>query len=325
MKRGRPRRRSYYDRWDNDYFPPKSSPRAAKGIKARSTRGQRFVQTWWADQWVSALERIVDSNRLQRGRSYARKGQVLSIDFNGNQVSAKVQGSRPQPYVVSIRVAAYSNDQWQKVIDAMSGQAMFAAKLLAGEMPPDIESAFSSAGLKLYPASKTDLVTECSCPDWANPCKHVSAVYYLLGERFDEDPFLLFLLRGKSKDEVIAHLRTRRAQLVASDNGEEAGLAGSNSSPRVLDGGLPDAEAPGGVGLLKGAERLEEHINDFWVSPGPLPVIDTAFKLPPIDAAVIQRLGTPEFFRSGGDFLRIMSTAYHAASIVAGALSASES
>ena len=196
--------------WDWDWYPKPKPRRPANGIKAQTQRGQ-FGKTWWASKWIDALERLVDPGRLTRGRSYARSGQVLNLDIKPGRVDSRVQGSRPSPYKVQINIKPLSDEDWDRVTDAMSHQAIFAAKLLSGEMPQNIEDAFATAKVNLFPASKGDLQTECSCPDWSNPCKHIAAVYYLLGEQFDADPFLLFRLRGKSKDEVIAMLRARRS------------------------------------------------------------------------------------------------------------------
>src|SRR6059036_1628093 len=93
----------------------------------------------------------------------------------------------------------------------MANQAVFAAELLAGEMPKEIDQAFRASGRSLFPAKVKDLQTACSCPDWANPCKHVAATHFVLGEAFDRDPFLLFELRGRSKDQVLSALRRARA------------------------------------------------------------------------------------------------------------------
>ena len=153
----------------------------------------------------------MDSGRLSRGRSYARRGQVIDIDVAPGQVTSRVQGSRRTPYKVNIQLKPLSDRQWDKVLDALAEQAIFAAQLLNGEMPADIEEVFEAVQVPLFPASRGDLKTDCSCPDWANPCKHIAAVYYLLGERFDEDPFLLFELRGRSQEEIAAALRERRA------------------------------------------------------------------------------------------------------------------
>ena len=202
------RRSSYYD----SYWPSYSSRPipVQDGIKAKSQRG-KFVENWWADRWVKALKGLMDPRRLSRGRSYARHGQVLNINVEAGAVSARVQGSRPRPYRVDIQLNPLSDRQWEVVLDALSEQALFSAQLLNGEMPPEVEQVFEGVGVPLFPASSDDLVTDCSCPDWANPCKHIAAVYYLLGERFDEDPFLLFELRGRSQDEVAAALRGRRS------------------------------------------------------------------------------------------------------------------
>jgi uncharacterized Zn finger protein len=188
-----------------DYFP-KSTPRAAKGgIRAQSQRGG-FGQTWWARRWIAVLEGFNLGARLQRGRSYARQGQVLSIAVEPGAVSAQVQGSRPQPYKVRIQVKPLSRQDWRKLAEVVSSQVIFGAKLLGGEMPQDIETAFQSAGLSLFPQHHNDLKTDCSCPDWSNPCKHIAAVYYLLGEEFDRDPFLIFQLRGMAREEFLGIL-----------------------------------------------------------------------------------------------------------------------
>jgi uncharacterized Zn finger protein len=148
---------------------------------------------------------------LQRGKTYARQGQVLAIDFTGAKIKAKVQGSRPKPYDVTIEMQPLSAAQWEQAIDALARQAIFAAKLLAGEMPQDIEQAFDAAGVPLFPRGPQDISAACSCPDYANPCKHIAAVYYLLGERFDEDPFLIFQARGHTREQIIDALRVLRA------------------------------------------------------------------------------------------------------------------
>jgi uncharacterized Zn finger protein len=298
------RRQGSSDDWYVSRFPPKSTPLPADGIKARTTRGQKFVNSWWADRWIAALERLVDSNRLQRGRRYARNGQVLSIELSGTGVKSKVQGSRPAPYKVAIKIAALSKGEWQKAIEVMAARAIFSAKLLAGEMPPDIESAFSSVGLSLFPDTKTDLVTECSCPDWANPCKHVSAVYYLLGERFDADPFLLFLLRGKSKDEVIADLRAMRG-IVAGDHDEHEEVELATS----LAASPPDEFAP-----------LEERLEEFWAAAPTEGLKDFVVTQSTVDAAPVKQLGEPRFWEAAGDFVDTITPAYKSISDVAAAL-----
>ncbi len=166
---------------------------------------------WWAQRWVDVLESFGWTRRLARARTYAREGNVLTIDFQGAKVSANVQGTAPEPYKVSLSLDPFSDDQWGYVIESMAERAIFSAKLLAGEMPQTIEEVFTANGLSLFPFNKFDIHSRCSCPDPATPCKHIGAVYYLLGDRFSEDPFVLFQLRGRTKEQIIEALRQTRS------------------------------------------------------------------------------------------------------------------
>jgi len=215
-------------RWYNYPFFKPSIPREAKGgIKSQSKRGT-FGESWWARRWIAVLESFDIGARLGRGRSYARRGQVVSIEIEKGNVSAKVQGSRPKPYDIKLQIKTLAARDWQRLAKALSRKAIFVAKLLAGEMPPDIEKVFQEAGLSLFPERMKDLNTECSCPDWSNPCKHIAAVYYLLGEEFDRDPFLIFQLRGMSREELVESLSAseiktvpRKAAAKAKSRGKE--------------------------------------------------------------------------------------------------------
>lgn len=195
------------------YYPP-STPKPVKdGVKARSRRGA-IGEKWWSQRFIQVLEDSGSASRLQRGKRYARKGQVIGIEIRGGEVQAKVQGSAAKPYQVTIRLKPLSDATWEKVFDLMAGQAIFAAQLLSGVVPPEIEEVFTEAGVPLFPASDKDIRTDCTCPDWGNPCKHIAAVYYLLAEQFDKDPFLIFALRGRDREEVMEALRERRAAAV---------------------------------------------------------------------------------------------------------------
>jgi uncharacterized Zn finger protein len=235
------------------------------GIKAQSQRGA-FGKSWWASRWTAALERLVTPGRLARGRTYARAGQVMSLDVSREGVTAVVQGSRPEPYTVGITFKRLSDAEWERVIDAMSNQALYAARLLSGEMPETIEEVFDSVGTSLFPAERGDMRTKCSCPDQANPCKHIAAVYYLLGERFDEDPFLMFLLRGRSQEEIVAALRARRTG--------------------------PEPEVPS-----EQEQSVEVDLATFWSGPPQTEEVALHFALPESDALAVKRLGPPAFVR----------------------------
>lgn len=188
---------------------------------------------WWAQRWVDVLESFGWRRRLERARNYARQGNVLHIEFNGAKVSARVQGTAPDPYKVSLSLDRFNDEQWQYVIESMSQRAIFSAKLLAGEMPQNIEEVFTANGLSLFPYTKFDIHSKCSCPDPANPCKHIGAVYYLLGDRFSEDPFVLFQLRGRTKEQIITALRQTRSP--ANDTTSEETAPDSSTRPAQLD------------------------------------------------------------------------------------------
>ncbi|NHC34786.1 SWIM zinc finger family protein [Scytonema millei] len=178
------------------------------------TTSQSFQASreWWSQRWLDLLDSYRFKKRLERGRTYARQGNILSIKFEGSQVLARVQGTDPEPYKVSLYLEKFDDEQWGYVVETMSQKAVYAAKLLAGEMPQNIEEVFTANGLSLFPFTLSEVKSRCSCPDKANPCKHVAAVYYQLGDRFSEDPFVLFQLRGRTKDEVLTSLREFRSQ-----------------------------------------------------------------------------------------------------------------
>lgn len=194
---------AYWDGYGS--YEPTKPIEVKGGIKAKSKRGS-FAQSWWAKRWIKTLESFNLGARLSRGKSYARKGQVTSIKIEVGLVRAKVQGSSSKPYSVTIKIRTLTGSEWELLAEKLASKPIFAAKLLAGEMPEDIDSAFKEIGLSLFPETLDDLETDCSCPDWSNPCKHIAAVYYLLGEEFDRDPFLIFKLRGMDLEDFISIL-----------------------------------------------------------------------------------------------------------------------
>lgn len=263
-----------YNRFNDyySYYKPTHPVETHEGIKARSKRGA-FTKNWWAKRWVESLERLMDRGRLTRGRAYARKGQVLSVEETKDGVAARVQGSRRTPYKVTIQMDPLSDAQWEAVIDVLAEQALFAAQLLVGEMPADIEVAFQTAGVSLFPNSRGDLVTDCSCPDWANPCKHVAATHYILGERFDEDPFLLFRLRGRSQEQILEGLRQRRVSGEAEEEVVEE----------------PEVGTP-----------LEDSIGQFWQLGQPLKDFEITLRPTGIDMPLLKCLGEANFVPDPG-------------------------
>ncbi|MHB8119180.1 MAG: SWIM zinc finger family protein [Methanothrix sp.] len=273
-----------------DYYE-KTSPREVKnGLKAKSKRGS-IGETWWSKRWVSVLESFNMGARLTRGKSYARKGQVISIDVKPGIVKARVQGSFPKPYDVSIKLSPLSSEEWDKAIAAMASKAVFSARLLSGEMPQNIEEAFSDCGISLFPKKGADMKTDCSCPDWSNPCKHIAAVYYLLAEQFDSDPFLIFKLRGKSKEEIVEALRSFRSAGVGEESGSPPG---SVSVSRIEDK----------------ARSLEEYLDCFWQKGKELDLLEINPRVSEVESAVLRRLGEAPILVGRTNLSLLLTKAY---------------
>lgn len=245
------------------YYNYKPTIQTDEGIKAKSKRGD-FVKNWWADRWIKAMEDVMDRGRLGRGRTYARRGQVLSLQEVNGKIISRVQGSRRTPYKVSIELRPLSEGQWQEVLQALRQRPVFVAQLLAGEMPQEIEEAFSAVNLSLFPGGH-DLFQDCSCPDWAIVCKHLAAVHYILAEQFDEDPFLLFRLRGKSEDEILNTLGTQS-------------LSAESQTSQY-------APAP----------PLSESLQNFWQTGPEIEHLQLQIRPPATLYPLLERLGPPAF------------------------------
>lgn len=207
------------------WYPP-SRPRPVEGgLRARSRRGE-IGQHWWSARFIQGLESMGVGGRLSRGKRYARAGQVMELRIDAGAAVALVQGSRPRPYRVRIGLTAFGKAEWARIEQALADDAWYTAKLLAGEMPPDIEEVFAAAGLALFPAGVRDLAMDCSCPDVEVPCKHLAATLYLLAGSFDDDPFAVLTLRGRSRDELLANLGARRSGTASgADHVEAPGTA----------------------------------------------------------------------------------------------------
>ena len=185
---------------------------------------------WWVERWLELLSSYRFKKRLERGRNYAREGNVLSIEFDAAKANALVQGSEAEPYQVSLSLDAFSDEDWEFAIATMSEKAIFSAQLLAGELPANIEAVFTASGLSLFPFSLGEVRSRCSCPDKANPCKHIAAVYYQLADRFSEDPFVIFQLRGRTRAQILDTLRQIRSQKASSQVKEL-----DKESPAIVD------------------------------------------------------------------------------------------
>ena len=259
------------------YFP-KSSPRPVKdGIKTASKRGA-IGEQWWSKRFIDALHQMGMDNRLARGRTYARKGQVMRLDISGGVVTAAVQGSTSKPYQISISISHWNEKEWKNVLSAISEQALYSAQMLAGEMPHEIEEIVEKAGAILFPRDGRDLKTSCSCPDYANPCKHIAAVYYILAEQFDKDPFLIFAMRGMGKDNLLDALRQERG-MAEPEMPDENPLIPEVTRPVVTGAGFFSMRQPLDcieIHLTRQAEVKGGLIRSLGPSPGKIGKNDVA-------------------------------------------------
>lgn len=264
--------------------------RAAKdGIRARSTRGE-IGETWWSRRFIEALKEVADTNRLSRGRSYARSGQVMDLRVESGSVTAKVQGSAARPYAVKIHLTPFKDHEWARAEEALADQAIFLAALLSGEMPRDVEQAFEAAGLTLFPSRPEELRSDCSCPDWMNPCKHVAATYYILAEAFDTDPFLVLTWRGRTRDDLLARLRELRASRPEEEAAEPIDEGSEETPPAVV----------------------EPAVADFWRAGTEMASLAFSPRAPAVPDAVLRQLGPLPPEAGGPDADRALAEAYAA-------------
>jgi uncharacterized Zn finger protein len=264
----------------NYWYEPANPKEVRGGIKAQSKRGA-FTSKWWGKRWIETLESFNIGARLARGRTYARKGQVTSLEISKGKVIARVQGTSANPYRISIEFKTFTAKDWQQIIEKLAEQPLFSAQLLGNEMPEEIETVFNQMHLPLFPEKHRDLTTECSCPDWSNPCKHIAAVLYLMAEAFDRDAFLIFTLRGMPRDEFLKALQA----------------IGANKKPEAAE-------------FTSEPEPLPVDPNDFWGDEvrdlsgfaAPLPV--------KLHAALPKRLGSLSFWRSEKGFINQLEILY---------------
>jgi len=264
-------------RWSSSgwYKPAPKKPPPERGIRMK-----KAGTTWWGQRWIEALENVLggDSARLARGRTYARAGRTHDLIVKGGKVTAKVTGSRATPYKITIELTELGAPAWTKAIDGLAKKAQFSAELLAGQIPQTIDEVFVEGGVSLFPRQRADLKTSCSCPDWGDPCKHVAATHYVLGEALDRDPFLLFELRGRTKDQVLDALRAARGG-VGETFAQKTGKTKATPADSTID--VPTVK----LGKLKASEYDKPR--------EPLPALHFSFDEPVAHGAVLRQLGSP--------------------------------
>ena len=266
-----------WDDFDDPYFWKWKRTKPIKvegGIKAQA---KQFGRHWWTERWLDAIEEFGPPRRIARGRSYARKGQVLDLEITKGLIHAQVQGSRETPYEVRIPLKVFTNEQESEIVRDLRARPVFVASLLNGEIHPDVEAVFLRYGIPLFPEKEEGNQATCTCPDSANLCKHVAAIYYLISEELERNPFLLFELRGVPPNSILPQESTEELFERLEDE--------------------PLIPAP----------------DKFWKTPRlpdiPLPQERITGKQKP---AILQRLGSFPFWRGEADFLGTLEKIYRA-------------
>ncbi len=266
----------------------------------------QFSRTWWGKRFIEALEKFTDSGRLGRGRTYANNGKVKEHQIKDGKVTAKVRGSinayfgvtKEPTYTVSIEIKTISAADWSKIIAKLGTKASVISKLLLGEIPDNIEAIFSEMNAHLLPHNRQDFKTKCSCPDSSNPCKHIAGVYYLVAAQLDQDPFLLFELRGISRSKL-------QEELAKSTLGKAL-------SASLSEGELPiDAKASYYTKPRRISIDMPPTPRDFWQGKKRLPQTVDLGGIATIPAVVVKKGGDfPAFWTQDQSFLGVMEELY---------------
>lgn len=274
--------------WDD---PPRPAPALAEGGLAVTSRRGEIGGTWWSKRFLSAMEAAMVGGQLRRGRRYARRGHVVDLDMRPGLVDAHVQGTLETPYRVRLRMPVVADADWDRIVGALAAEAGYAARMLAGELPRELEDVFEAHGASLLPGPYARLTTDCTCPDWDDPCAHVAAVCYLLAESFDRDPFGVLAWRGRDRVAVLGALRRGRAGAP-----EPPGAAGPG-----VDGHAAPAWPP-----------LAGCVADFWVAGPELAALRVRPRAAEIPAAVLRHVPAGLLDVGGRDVAELLAATYAA-------------
>jgi uncharacterized Zn finger protein len=266
----------------------------------------QFSRTWWGQKFIEAMEQFSDAGRLSRGRSYASGGKVKSFEIDQGMVIAEVRGSK-NPYFgvyheplydTVIKFQPISAAKWTAAITYIATKAGLVSRLMLKEIPDSIDDAFATVGVHLLPHSHNDFDTHCSCPDWSNPCKHIAGVYYLLAQRLDQDPFLLFELRGLSREKLSEELaKTPLGQALSTElQAEQKPIRAARSfypRPKTIE---LDADTD---------------LRTFWHGEKRLPQTIEPATPPLVGGIAVKKQGDfPPFWEPDNSFLEAMETLY---------------
>ncbi len=262
----------------------------------------KHSRTWWGQKFISALESFTDSGRLQRGRAYSGDSRILHFDITKGMATATIRGNvnpyfgvyKEPLYGTEVKMTAIADKEWTKIIANMSSKASVVTRLLLNEVPENIEDSFTSVGKHLLPYNSKDFHTECSCPDYSNPCKHIAGLCYRLSNELDQDPFLLFEMRGISKEDL-------QAELIKSPLGKVLAL---ELGDRTLD---PESVTTYFTRPKTVAITETPTLKQFWQGQKRLPQSIPLATSTSVSAIVIKKQGdNPSFWHKDSSFIETM-------------------
>jgi uncharacterized Zn finger protein len=261
--------------------------RVRAGVKLRARNGV-IARTPLAERWLRLVEELVDHEELSEGLRYAKLGQIVTLEPQDGAIAAEVQGRATKPYATRIVVSAYEAEQWDRIIDAMAGEAVYLVKLLADELPEGIDALLAAEGLALLPATAEELTLECNCKE-TKPCRHAAAIGYLFTEQLSNDPLLVFALRGMPAERLLDRLRHTRAI-------RARGVAAAHVDPMIPE---TQEEVP----------PLESSLDDFWRPGSALARLQEAPPAQHLPHALLRRLG-PSPLEGRFPFVGLLASIY---------------
>jgi len=268
----------------------------------------KTIRTWWGQKFIAALEGFTDAGRLARGRGYANNGRILKWDIQGVKVSAQIRGNinpyfgvyEEPVYQTQFELKPIAAADWAKLVRELGGQAGYVSRLLLNEMPETIETPFKKLGLRLLPSNAKDLKAKCSCPDWGDSCKHIAGLYYFLAGKIDQDPFVLFELRGLPKTALLAQLRQTPLGAALAD-----ALSETEAAPEIAASYFSRPQP----------QPLPQDVSAdaFWRAPKRLPEAAPAAAPPAVPALLVKKGGDyPGFWTRENSFIETMEAVYQA-------------
>jgi len=271
---------------------PINPRRVRGGVRLKTKEGEAW-DSWVTERLFRVVEQSTSGDSLREGMEYARGGQTRRLEIEDGAAKVSVQGRSTRPYRVSVGLKGFNDDQRERIIGAMSDQAIYAAKLLAGELPTNIEDVLAPLDLRLFPTDAADFEITCTCKEKDNPwCKHTVCAAALMCERLGENPMLVFSLRGLDGVELIERLRERRV------------LAGRGSRP----GDLYVPRPPGGGDEVMPA--LEDCLESFWEAGPGLEMVHLPIEKPEVGYVLLRRLGPSPFPEARFPLVGLLATCY---------------